>query len=84
MCVGFRGPPKHLSHIYKNMQAYCMKCKKRQDMAAPKLITMANGRNAMTGTCSACGSKVVAIVGAPPSRPAPSPAKGGCNSCGKR
>lgn len=70
---------QNISRIYKKMQAYCMKCKKRQDMAAPKLITMANGRRAMTGTCAACGSKVVAIVSA-----VSVPAKGGCNSCGKR
>jgi hypothetical protein len=65
------------------MQAHCMKCKKRVAIVAPKLITMANGRNAVTGTCAACGGKVVAIVSAVPS-PSPSPAKGGCNSCGKR
>lgn len=44
------------------MEAYCVKCRAQREMKDPKPITMANGRPAMQGTCSACGTKLTRIV----------------------
>jgi len=50
------------------MEAYCMKCKKKQEIKNPKEIVMKKkggkkGR-AMTGTCPDCGTKMFRILGA--------------------
>ncbi|MGA7544171.1 MAG: DUF5679 domain-containing protein, partial [Nitrososphaeraceae archaeon] len=37
-------------------QAYCVKCKSKRDMKNEKQITMKNGRQALSGTCSVCGT----------------------------
>jgi RNase P subunit RPR2 len=42
-------------------QAYCMKCGKKVEVKDAKQVTLANGRPAVTGTCSACGTKVFRI-----------------------
>ncbi len=39
-------------------EAYCVKCKKKTDMKDPHEVTMKNGRQAMKGTCSVCGTSV--------------------------
>jgi len=44
-----------------NMQAYCVKCKKKVEIKDPKQITMKNGRPATQGTCPVCGTKVFRI-----------------------
>jgi Domain of unknown function (DUF5679) len=44
-------------------QAYCVKCKKKREMKGEKQITMKNGRNAISGTCSVCGTKMFKIGG---------------------
>jgi Domain of unknown function (DUF5679) len=44
-------------------QAYCGKCKKKREMKEEKQITMKNGRNAISGTCSVCGTKMFKIGG---------------------
>jgi len=44
-------------------QAYCVKCKKKREMKGEKQIVMKNGRNAITGTCSVCGTKMFKIGG---------------------
>ncbi len=44
-------------------QAYCVKCKKKREMKGEKQITMKNGRNAISGTCSVCGTKIFKIGG---------------------
>jgi hypothetical protein len=38
-----------------------MKCRKKVEMKGAKSITMKNGRPAMQGTCSNCGTKVFRI-----------------------
>jgi RNase P subunit RPR2 len=43
------------------MDAYCMKCKKKNQMTDPKAGKMANGRDCVTGTCSSCGTKMFKI-----------------------
>ena len=42
-------------------QAYCMKCRKKVEIRAPRKITMKNKRPATTGSCPACGTKVFRI-----------------------
>jgi RNase P subunit RPR2 len=43
------------------MEAYCMKCKGKQEMSNPQQITMKNGRPATQGTCPSCGTKMFKI-----------------------
>lgn len=44
-------------------QAYCVKCKKKREMKGEKQIIMKNGRNAISGTCSVCSTKMFKIGG---------------------
>lgn len=43
------------------MDAYCVKCKAKTEIKDAKEVTMKNGRPAITGTCSKCGTKVFKI-----------------------
>ena len=43
------------------MEAYCMKEKKKVTVKDPKAVKMKNGRDAVKGTCSDCGTKVFKI-----------------------
>ena len=43
------------------MQAYCVKCKAKTEMKDPTAVTMKNGKPAMSGTCSTCGTKMFQI-----------------------
>ncbi len=43
------------------VQGYCVKCRTKRDMKAPKSITMKNGRPATQGTCPTCGTKMFKI-----------------------
>ena len=44
-------------------EAYCVKCKAKREMKNPKEVTMKNGKKALTGTCSVCGTKMFKIGG---------------------
>ncbi len=44
--------------IQKRIRAYCIKCRAKREMKNPVMITMKNGRRAVQGTCSKCGSKM--------------------------
>jgi hypothetical protein len=44
-----------------DMQAYCMKCRAKKEMAEPVQITMKNGKPATQGKCSVCGTKLFRI-----------------------
>ena len=44
------------------MEAYCMKCKKKQTIMGGTKVKMKNGRYAMKGTCKKCGTKVFRIL----------------------
>ena len=51
-----------------HMEAYCVKCKAKREMKDAKEVLM-NGkggktRNAMTGVCPVCGTKMFRIMGA--------------------
>ena len=56
-------------------QAYCVKCKTKRDMKNEKQVTMKNGRNATSGICSVCGTKMFKIGGGVTSTPTKSKAK---------
>jgi len=43
---------------------YCVKCKKKVSVDATP-VTLKNGRRAVTGKCSTCGTKVFKMVGGP-------------------
>ncbi len=40
-----------------------MKCKAKREMKDAKQVEMANGRKAMKGTCSTCGTGMFKILG---------------------
>jgi hypothetical protein len=46
------------------MQGYCMKCREKREMKDPKEVTLKNGREAMQGACSVCGTKITVMGGA--------------------
>ncbi len=37
------------------VEAYCVKCKKKQIMKNPQAVTMKNGKPATKGVCPVCG-----------------------------
>lgn len=43
------------------MEAYCLKCREKQEMRDPQPITMKNGKPATTGVCSVCSTKMYRI-----------------------
>lgn len=42
--------------------AYCVKCREKRDMEDPERVTMKNGRPAMKGKCSKCGTGMYKIL----------------------
>ncbi len=45
------------------MEAYCMKCKEKREMKDAKEVSMKNGKKAMSGDCSSCGTRMFKIGG---------------------
>lgn len=43
-------------------QAYCVKCKAKTEVKDGEKVTMKNGRPAMKGSCSKCGTGVYKIL----------------------
>jgi len=43
------------------MEAYCVKCKAKTEIKNPQEVTMKNGKAAISGVCSVCGTKVFRI-----------------------
>ncbi|HEY5605747.1 MAG TPA: DUF5679 domain-containing protein [Thermoplasmata archaeon] len=43
------------------VQAYCVKCRKKRDMANPTKVTLKNGKPAMKGKCPVCGTSLFRI-----------------------
>ena len=57
-----------LSKLIKEEQkmaetGYCVKCKNKKDMKDEQKVTMKNGRDAMKGKCSTCGTGMYKILG---------------------
>jgi hypothetical protein len=46
-------------------QAYCLRDRRTVAMVDPQPVVLANGRPALTGTCVACGARVVRMVARP-------------------
>ena len=44
-------------------EGYCVKCKAKREMANTAVVTMKNGRNAVKGSCSTCGTGMYKILG---------------------
>jgi hypothetical protein len=44
-------------------QGYCMKEKQKRDMVDTVEVTMKNGRKALKGKCSVCGTGMYKILG---------------------
>lgn len=42
--------------------AYCVKCRSKRDMEDAQKVTMKNGRPAMKGKCSKCGTGMYKIL----------------------
>ena len=40
------------------MEAYCFKCREKQEIANAESVTLQNGRPATKGVCPVCGTKV--------------------------
>jgi len=45
-----------------DQQAYCVRCRDFRDLTGPHLVTLSNGRPALTGACSACGCRLARVV----------------------
>ncbi|MBI4513918.1 MAG: hypothetical protein HY702_07390 [Gemmatimonadetes bacterium] len=43
-------------------EGYCMKCRATRAVANPQLTELANGRKAVKGTCSVCGTGIFKIL----------------------
>ena len=43
------------------MQAYCVRCRAKQDIVNAKAVIMKNGRPSIQGVCAVCGTKVFRI-----------------------
>jgi len=41
---------------------YCVKCKSKRDMKNAEKVTMKNGRPAMKGSCTVCGTGMYKIL----------------------
>src|ERR687898_3116312 len=54
---------KHEIYLILVTQAYCVKCKSKRDMKNEKQVTMKNRRQALSGVCSVCGTKMFKIGG---------------------
>ena len=52
------------------MESYCVKCREKREIKNAKSVIMKNGKPAIQGECSICGSKVYRI-GNPASTPIP-------------
>ncbi len=44
------------------MEAYCFKCLGKKEIRNPYKVTLQNGKPAVMGVCSRCGTKVFRIV----------------------
>ncbi len=44
-------------------QGYCLKCKKKQEIAESKEVTMKNGKKAIKGKCPICTTGMYKILG---------------------
>lgn len=62
--AGKPGPiiPRRLAKLFM-VEGYCVKCKTRKEIADGVEETMKNGRRAIKGRCSTCGTVMFKILG---------------------
>ena len=53
----------YLFSILFQMRVFCVRCRAKRIVINPVLTQMGNGRTAITGICSVCGTQVFKIVG---------------------
>jgi hypothetical protein len=53
------------------IMAYCVKEKSQKPMNDPKEVILKNGKHAMQGVCSSCGTKMMKFVSSKKSEPVP-------------
>jgi hypothetical protein len=46
----------------RTMDAYCVKCKKKQPLNNAKEVVLKNGRPALKGVCPVCGTSLMRFV----------------------
>ncbi len=56
------------------VMAYCVKEKAQKPMKDAQQVTLKNGKQAMSGVCSSCGTKMMKFVSAKKGAPAPAKA----------
>lgn len=66
------------------VEAWCMKCKAKREMKNAAKVTMKNGRPAMKGVCSKCGTKMFKIGDGSPSKSSKKSKTGGASKKSKR
>ncbi len=44
------------------MEGYCVKCRAKAEMTSTEEVTMKNGKQAMKGKCSTCGTGMFKIL----------------------
>jgi RNase P subunit RPR2 len=44
------------------MEGYCVKCRSKVEMSQTEEVTMKNGKNALKGKCSVCGTGMFKIL----------------------
>ena len=65
------------------VKAYCLMCKKKQDMVDPEPAKTSNGRDMLKGKCAKCGQKMFLFVKASAVKAA-SPAKSASKASAKK
>ena len=50
------------SETTSNEMGYCVKCKEKRTMKSTKKVQTKNGRNALSGVCEKCGTKMMKFV----------------------
>ena len=63
ICDWTRGVHGEDIHHMAAVEAYCVKCREKREMANAEEVTMKNGRKAMQGKCPVCGTKLFRIMG---------------------
>jgi hypothetical protein len=57
----------HRMHVRESSimatEAYCVKCREKREMQDEEQVEMKNGRPAIQGKCSVCGTKLFRILG---------------------
>jgi hypothetical protein len=54
-------PPKRTPKKTAGVEAYCLRERRRTTIADPKPVVLSNGREALAGTCSSCGARMVRL-----------------------